>query len=228
MCDTGVDHLFTDRHRDSLFEITQLLHRNAPDLQKTVERTQSLRRSHPQVKVAESIYSQDDRLSVYSARDSMLASSELDFDFDDIVVNSAAYRRVLGAAKQILSTSKHDVPLGDLIDFSDDSTLRQQAVCLPDLKGLGISDDLLGLNFLVSVHQSLIFEFCYVAHRSFVSMLTRQRRQGDNPHLKHYLSHCYLMRATCQQMSARRPSRNKLTAGETLCTVMLSLLLLNH
>jgi hypothetical protein len=86
-------------------------------------------------------------MSVYSARDSMLASSELNFDFDDIVVNSVAYRRVLSAAK-------HEVPAGDLIDFSDDVTLRQQAACLPDLEGLGLSEDLLGLRFVVSVHIS--------------------------------------------------------------------------
>ena len=157
-CDGRVSYL--TGARDSLFEITQLLHRNAPDLQKTVERTRSLRLSHPQVKVAESIYSQDDRMSVYSARDSMLASSELDFDFDDIVVNSAAYRRVLSAAKQELSTSKHEVPAGDLIDFSDDATIRQQAACLPDLEGLGLSEDLLGLRFVVSVHNSRTAGIC--------------------------------------------------------------------
>ena len=145
-------HVISDRHRDSLFEITQLLHRNAPDLQKTVERTRSLRLTHPQVRVAESIYSQDDRMSVYSARDSILASSELDFDFDDIVVNSAAYRRVLDAAKQTTSNPKYEVPVGDLIDFSDDATICQQAVCLSDLDGSELSDDLLGLRFLVSVH----------------------------------------------------------------------------
>lgn len=82
----------------------------------------------------------------------MLASSELDFDFDDIVVNSVAYRRVLSAAKQEISTPKYEVPAGDLIDFSDDATLRQQTVCIPDLEGLGLSEDLLGLRFEVSVH----------------------------------------------------------------------------
>jgi hypothetical protein len=82
----------------------------------------------------------------------MLASSELDFDFDDIVINSVAYRRVFSAAKQELSTSEHEVPAGDLIDFSDDATLPQQAVCLPDSEGSGLSEDLLGLRFVVSVH----------------------------------------------------------------------------
>ena len=134
-------------------EIAQLLQQKAPELKQNVERTQSLRRSHPSVKmkVADSIFSQEDRLSVFSAADSMMASSELEFDFDDIIVNSTAYRRALAAAKQQKQVPHAEEVNGDLIDFSDDATLRH-ATTLNREEDLGaISQDLLGLTFSADV-----------------------------------------------------------------------------
>jgi hypothetical protein len=55
-------------------------------------------------------------MSVYSTKNSMLGSSELDFDFDNIVVDSAVYRRVLAAAKRQDDTAKRDVLHVDLAD----------------------------------------------------------------------------------------------------------------
>lgn len=97
-----------NRSRDSLSEIKKLLQSNAPDLQKTVERTHSLRLSHPKIDVAPSLFSQEDRSSLYAVTDYLQTPSELDFDFDDIVVNSTAYRRVLAAARRPVSTAKQD------------------------------------------------------------------------------------------------------------------------
>ncbi|EMC96355.1 hypothetical protein BAUCODRAFT_33682 [Baudoinia panamericana UAMH 10762] len=140
---------------DSLNEITQLLQRNAPELKKTVERTNTLRRSHPLIRVAESIYSQEDRASVYSKADSILASSDLEFDFDDIIVNSAAYRRALAAARQQTSAPRQQTeePDQDLIDFSENDTLRQFQVADQDAGVKAISDDLLGLRFSVIIDE---------------------------------------------------------------------------
>jgi septal ring factor EnvC (AmiA/AmiB activator) len=73
-----------------------------------VERTRSLRLSHPKINVALSLYSQEDRSSLYAVTDYLQTPSELDFDFDDIVVNSTAYRRVLAAAGRPVSTAKQD------------------------------------------------------------------------------------------------------------------------
>ncbi len=84
---------------DSLLEITRLLQQKGPELKESVERTESLRSKYPSLKLAESIYSLRDRMSVLSAADTMVASSELEFAFDDIIVNSAAYRRVFATAK---------------------------------------------------------------------------------------------------------------------------------
>jgi hypothetical protein len=87
--------VIADCFRDSLSEIKQLLKQKAPCLQEAAESTQSLRRSYPSIDVAESIYNEADRVSMHSGSSPMIASSELDFDFDDIVVDSAAYRRVM-------------------------------------------------------------------------------------------------------------------------------------
>jgi hypothetical protein len=109
-----------------LLDITQLLQRNAQDLQKTVERTRFLRRSHPHVNVAESIYNRDDCISIYSAGDSVMASSELSFDFDNIVIDSAVYRRVLAAAKRQIDAAERDKPK-EGIDEHIGSDTRSQA-----------------------------------------------------------------------------------------------------
>lgn len=136
-----------------MIEISNLLQRNAPALKESIERTESLRRSHPSVRVAESIYTQEDRMSIYSAADSVMADSEMEFDFDDIIVNSAAYRRALAAAKyQQQPAVPPTVEVeGDLIDFSDSATLKQVP---PRNEGGGIaaiSEDLLDLTFVTNV-----------------------------------------------------------------------------
>jgi len=104
--------VIADLSRDSLFEIQQLLKQKAPCLREAAESTQSLRRSYPFIDVAESIYNEADRVSMHSDSSPMIASSQLDFDFDDIVVDSAAYRRVIKRHAAIL---RQDKAYGDLI-----------------------------------------------------------------------------------------------------------------
>ena len=142
--------------RDSLSEIKQLLKQKAPELKQNIERTESLRRSYPSVRVAESIYNQEDRMSIYTAANSSMPS-DLEFDFDDIVVNSAAYQRVLAAARHKASASQCEEDVGDLIDFSDDALGRQVPVGTDPKQPLTIPEDLLGLRFStdVCVHRFL-------------------------------------------------------------------------
>jgi hypothetical protein len=102
-----------DRRRDSLSEIKQLLKQKAPRLREVIHSIQSLRHSYPSIDVAESIYSDADRASIHSESAPMIASSELDFDFDDIVVDSAAYRRVMrNHASTLLLHETHEDPIG--------------------------------------------------------------------------------------------------------------------
>lgn len=86
-------------------------------------------------------------MSVYSAADSMMSSSELEFDFDDIIVNSTAYRRALAAARHPTPATPPGGIDGDLIDFSDSDTLQQAHIRKAATDPSALSKDLLGLRF---------------------------------------------------------------------------------
>jgi len=66
-----------------------------------------------------SLYSCEDRDTLYAVTECVQTPSELEFDFDDIVVDSAAYRRVLAAAKRPASTARQDESEG-LVEVPDD------------------------------------------------------------------------------------------------------------
>ena len=90
-------------------------------------------------------------MSVYSSADSVMAPSDIEFDFDDAIINSAAYRRALAAMRhKPLSTQSEEVD-GDLIDFSDGNTIRQSSPLEPDPDIIEVSQDLLGLCFSTAV-----------------------------------------------------------------------------
>ncbi|KAK5689848.1 hypothetical protein LTR97_012608 [Elasticomyces elasticus] len=101
----------------------------------------------------------EDRGSVYSSADSIMASSELEFDFDDIIVNSAAYRRALAAARHQHATFQSPQPAepdGDLIDFSDSNTIRQLPVGSANTDMQAISEDLLGIRFSIAMDDPIL------------------------------------------------------------------------
>jgi hypothetical protein len=66
-------------------------------LNQVAQRTVSLRQSHPRVKAPSSIFefSIDDAASIISYSDSVMSAT--DFSFDDVIVNSKAYRRALAS-----------------------------------------------------------------------------------------------------------------------------------
>lgn len=141
----------TNKTRDSLTEITHLLKQKAPETREVMERTKSLRRSYPSVRVTNSLYNHENERSVFAATESIFASSELEFDFDDAVVNSAAYRRAFAAAKYRAPATPSAAVDGDLIDFSDHDTLHQAVVGDAVPESLTLSEDLIGLLFSEAV-----------------------------------------------------------------------------
>lgn len=136
---------------DSLLEITNLLQRNAPHLQKTVERTHSLRLAHPKIDVAMSLYSQEDRDSLYALTSRLQAPSELEFDFDDVVVNSVAYRQVLAAAQR-LTLAEQQIDSGGIAKIQDSVAYPvcencTQASSVRDMDPIGFNPRPHSLNF---------------------------------------------------------------------------------
>jgi TolA-binding protein len=134
--------------RDSLEEIKQLLQRNNNVFVATAERTRSLRESTPTMNVPNSIYGGDEReRSIYSAAISLATPSEIEFDFDDQIVNSRVYRRMLAQAMTKTTASDVEVIEGDLINFVDVATIKETAIqneetsfAIRLLEGLVISD----------------------------------------------------------------------------------------
>ncbi len=91
--------------------------------------TQSLRVRNPSVTVANSIYHQADNANSAVGPDvtSVVAPSELEFEFDDMIINSQAYRRAMAHAQAKVTPpgSQRDPAIGDLIDLTDDLTIHQ-------------------------------------------------------------------------------------------------------
>lgn len=104
-----------------------MLERNNDTFVQTAERTRSLREANPNINAPTSIYNKDDNEgSIYSTDISVIAPSEQEFDFDDQIVNSKVYRKLLA---QAMAKGNLGPPVsvdveGDLIDFSDEATLK--------------------------------------------------------------------------------------------------------
>ncbi|KAK4123924.1 hypothetical protein N657DRAFT_681038 [Parathielavia appendiculata] len=85
---------------NTLHEINDTLQRKGDAFRKSASMTQSLRARNPSVRVAGSIYSQGARAGSASAAPdalSIVAPSDLEFDFDELVINSRAYRKLVHA-----------------------------------------------------------------------------------------------------------------------------------
>jgi DNA-binding transcriptional MocR family regulator len=125
-----------------------VLDSNRNTFTRVAEKTQSLRESEPDMKVPRSIYGPDDNAgSISSSGVSIVAPSDLEFDFDDQIVNSKVYRKFLAQAIQKKQVNDMNVVEGDLIDFSDELTIKDSVVqhelaeqTARLLRGLKISD----------------------------------------------------------------------------------------
>lgn len=88
---------------ESLSELKQLMRDNNAMISKVAQRSRSLRETHPRIRVS-SIFSADRESTL--GRSSTIASTiastidQTEFEFDDTIVNSRAYRRALAAAQK--------------------------------------------------------------------------------------------------------------------------------
>ncbi|CAJ0545223.1 Ff.00g086960.m01.CDS01 [Fusarium sp. VM40] len=99
---TSITFLLKLLEMDTLSSIQKDIRQNARTMQHTAAEAQSLRSRTPSIKMqSQSIFDNDaSRLSFLEFEIvSGIAPSELDFEFDDVVVNSKVYRRELHKAK---------------------------------------------------------------------------------------------------------------------------------
>jgi hypothetical protein len=133
------------KDRDTLSEIKQMLQKNQETISTSVRTTESIRSANPMIRVASSIYDSEDHTGSMIIPDnvSIVASSELEFEFDNIIINSQAYRRVFAKAHAKTRT-RNEEELGDLIDFTDNATSKHEESSAADLPAT--FDDLVGLS----------------------------------------------------------------------------------
>ncbi|KAF2111935.1 hypothetical protein BDV96DRAFT_649303 [Lophiotrema nucula] len=114
----GLGLLVQGLQMESMADIKQLLHDNNPKLEEATCGSRDLRLSHPDVKVPGSIYDLHADSQSLSDAQSVLSSAE--FTFDDEVINSKAYRRVMAQAalRSERSFPTLGVIEGDLIDLT--------------------------------------------------------------------------------------------------------------
>ncbi|KAF2426170.1 hypothetical protein EJ08DRAFT_379081 [Tothia fuscella] len=131
---------------ESIPDIRRLLRENRDTLDVIVANTDGLRNSYPSNHVPDSIFDENrTALSVFGTMNSIVGEEE--FSFDDMVINSNAYRRAMTLAQaQITHVSKTITAAieGDLIDLSipdviEDVPPMETQKALGDLKLLADS-----------------------------------------------------------------------------------------
>jgi hypothetical protein len=94
----------------------------------SAQMTQSLRARNPSVRVTRSIYSREGDAGAALAPEvaSIVAPSEREFDFDDLLVNSHVYRKVMHAQAKTNVATIQEPALGDLMDRNDTPSPREE------------------------------------------------------------------------------------------------------
>ncbi|OCK78595.1 hypothetical protein K432DRAFT_406322 [Lepidopterella palustris CBS 459.81] len=116
---TALTLLIQGLQMESLSDIKRLLQENSGTLEQVATRSRSLRATHPKVTVPDSMFYTDNSTGSVSNAYSIIGQAE--FEFDDVVVNSKAYRRAMAIAQARVADEikTPEVFEGDLIDFND-------------------------------------------------------------------------------------------------------------
>ncbi|KAK0717635.1 hypothetical protein B0T26DRAFT_675911 [Lasiosphaeria miniovina] len=116
---------------NTLAEIKQILIQKQDVVRASISTTKSLRSANPSIRVSKSIYDGNaDYSPLISDSDpgddtiSAIAPSDLNFDFDDLVINSHVYRKAAANAQPRTPTIPQP-ELGDLIDWTDGTAIRK-------------------------------------------------------------------------------------------------------
>ncbi|KAK3387788.1 hypothetical protein B0H63DRAFT_509510 [Podospora didyma] len=137
---TAINLLISLLQMDTLNEIKHMLWQRQDTVRTSANITQSLRSNNPSIRVTNSIYGGNDDnhpgstiMAFEHDAVSMTAPSELEFDFDDMIINSQAYRRAFAQAHtHALVGATHQEDIGDLIDLTDNLTFKQEVTSASD------------------------------------------------------------------------------------------------
>ncbi|KAJ9637311.1 hypothetical protein H2199_007598 [Coniosporium tulheliwenetii] len=156
---TALTLLIQALQMEKLSDIRQLLQNNNTVLEQVVRRTLTLRRTHPRVKVPQSIKAPpsifdagtDDVESILSVgRMSMATSTE--FEFDRLIMCSKVYKRVLSQTEDNGNQSeKHSDAIsdGETVNYDEHQKLKhsfsEQRIQLEELKSRAIDSPLVDL-----------------------------------------------------------------------------------
>ncbi|KAF2868470.1 hypothetical protein BDV95DRAFT_129563 [Massariosphaeria phaeospora] len=142
---SALSFLIQGLQMESLADIKQLVQDNSAKLDQVAKRSNTLRKTHPSIRVPHSVFEEQPDSKDLSDVQSVLNSAE--FAFDNEVVNSKAYRRAiaLAAAQVQRNDPQRDLIEGDLIDLEsvrgvDDDQEPPISETLVDLKSLDIED----------------------------------------------------------------------------------------
>lgn len=105
---SGLNLLVQGLQIESIADIKRLVQDNSVTLEMALKGTKTLRQTHPKVKVPESLFNRQDIQGEGS--DNELLQLDTEFAFDDDVVNSKAYRRVMAMALSRSRTRVLDDP----------------------------------------------------------------------------------------------------------------------
>ncbi len=110
-----------------------MLREKGDAVQASAAKTNSLRDSNPSIRVANSIYEKADAESSASTNDavSAVASSDLEFSFDSMVINSQAYRQNMPQAKSLPAGPKEESAQVSLIGPPDLLAVEKNAIRQP-------------------------------------------------------------------------------------------------
>jgi hypothetical protein len=129
---TGLTLLVQGLQMESITDIHKLVEDNSAKLDQVVQRSITLRKQHPNIKVLDSVFDESFRADTLVDDFSIFHSAE--FAFDDEIVNSRAYRSALARVATLQNEREEParkIIEGDLIDLDtvvDKDAVREQEV----------------------------------------------------------------------------------------------------
>lgn len=156
---------------ESMADIRKLVEDNSGKLDQVVKRSKTLRQSHPRIKVPESMFSYHSRTD--DAADAESISKYTQFDFDDQVVNSKAYRHAM--ARYIMnydSNANMKKPAAVEVEFAEEDSTAIGTVQEPRLKR----------NSVIAVRsQQLLSQFASDPEGDVPMVMPKSTPEGSTP-----------------------------------------------